>query len=954
MQVPSRAEFWGDCASDRAPDNEALKLTGTGPTVTIALQRLSAASDESREKDAILNAMRIGVYGMDSYGRCTFINKAALDMIGYAADEVIGRDMHDLIHHTYPDGSPYPGSACAELETLEGGHAVQLDSETLWRKDGTFFTAEYSAVPVLDRGVVTGSVTTFQETSRRGQAQKRLAVQITVSRILAGPADVASAMTQVLAAIGSGLGWQAGAFWTFNREESALHADAVWGSPSISAESFLAQTSQLSLRAGSGLPGRVWAENAPAHIDEIAADPDFPRREAAIAAGLHVGFAFPVRAGAQVLGVIEIYGRYRYHVDDDFLDSIATLGQQIGQYLRRKSAEDELRRSEALKAAILEAALDCVISIDDESRIIEWNPAAERTFGYTREAALGKALPELIIPAEHREQHYQGLARYLATGEGRVLGRRLELEALRADGSRFPIELAINAIEFEGKPYFTAYLRDITVRKRAESAVHESEARLRTLADAIPQLAWIADAQGSIIWFNQRWYEYTGTNFEEMRGWGWQKVLHPEHVDRVMARFKTCMELGIDWEDTFPLRHSDGEYGWFLSRALPMRDGEGKISGWFGTNTDVTRQRRAEEEVRESKAYLQLLLDSTAEGFYAVDRDGTTTHCNAAFVKMLGFDGEEDAVGRKLHDVIHHTHPDGSPYAKEECPIYRCARDGTPANVSDELFFRLDGKSVPVEYRASPIWSDNKLEGAICTFADLTERRRAEAALREAEERYRLAACATNDAIWDWNLTNDQVHWNEAMQTLFGYRDGAVEPTAAWRKDHIHPEDRDRVVTGIDTMIAGGGTHWSDEYRFREADGGYATVLDRGFVLRDDSGWPLRMIGAMQDITDRKRFEEELAAAKEAAEAANHAKSQFLANMSHELRTPLTAVIGYAGMLEEEAEDLGAANDAGGSAQDREQRTPSAVADQRRARYLENRSRQNGDTATRPSTWSRF
>jgi PAS domain S-box-containing protein len=159
------------------------------------------------------------------------------------------------------------------------------------------------------------------------------------------------------------------------------------------------------------------------------------RAEAATAAGLHFGFAFPVRAGAQVLGVIEIYGRYRYHVDDDFLDSIATLGQQIGQYLRRKWTEDERRRSEALKAAILEAALDCVISINDESRIIEWNPAAERTFGYTREAALGKALPELIIPPEYRDKHYEGLARYLATGEGRVLGRRRELEALRADGS---------------------------------------------------------------------------------------------------------------------------------------------------------------------------------------------------------------------------------------------------------------------------------------------------------------------------------------------------------------------------------------------------------------------------------------------------------------------------------------------------------------------------------------
>ena len=150
--------------------------------------------------------------------------------------------------------------------------------------------------------------------------------------------------------------------------------------------------------------------------------------------------------------------------------------QALGSQLRGpggdgRRAGGQLRESEALKGAILESALDCVVTITDESRIVEWNPAAERTFGYPRETALGQPLAELIIPPEFRERHHEGLARYLATGEGPVLGKRIELEALRADGSRLPVELAITAAHVENKTHFTAYLRDITERKRAQCRV---------------------------------------------------------------------------------------------------------------------------------------------------------------------------------------------------------------------------------------------------------------------------------------------------------------------------------------------------------------------------------------------------------------------------------------------------------------------------------------------------
>jgi PAS domain S-box-containing protein len=151
---------------------------------------------------------------------------------------------------------------------------------------------------------------------------------------------------------------------------------------------------------------------------------------------------------------------------------------------------------------------------------------------------------------------------------------------------------------------------DVTDQIEAETALRESEARFRELADNISQFAWTADAKGWIYWYNRRWHDYTGTTLEEMQGWGWQKVHHPEHVNRVVQRIRQSFETGTPWEDTFPLRSKDGNYRWFLSRALPIRNEAGDVIRWFGTNTDVTEQIEAETALRESEQELRNARDA--------------------------------------------------------------------------------------------------------------------------------------------------------------------------------------------------------------------------------------------------------------------------------------------------------------------------------------------------------
>jgi PAS domain S-box-containing protein len=165
------------------------------------------------------------------------------------------------------------------------------------------------------------------------------------------------------------------------------------------------------------------------------------------------------------------------------------------------------------------------------------------------------------------------------------------------------------------------------------------------------------------------------------------------------------------------------------------------------------------------------------------------------------------------------------------------------------------------------------------------------------EKRFQYVARATNDAIWDWDLVTQAVSWTGGIETIFRHPTQAIEPSPRWWFEHVHPEDRQRVESSRQAAIEGRGETWSAEYRFLSGDGQHASVLDRGYVMRDDTGRPVRMIGAMMDITARKQVETQLQQAKEAAEAANRSKSEFLANMSHEIRTPMNGVMGMTELL---------------------------------------------------------
>ena len=273
----------------------------------------------------------------------------------------------------------------------------------------------------------------------------------------------------------------------------------------------------------------------------------------------------------------------------------------------RKRIENALRRSEQDLSDFFDNASTGLHWVGPDGIIMRVNQAELDLLGYSREEYVGHHIAEFHVD----QPIIQDILVRLAGGETlREYPARIRCK----DGSILDVLINSNVLFEEGKFIHTrCFTRDVTRHKRAEEALRESEDRFRTLADNMSPFAWMADATGSLYWYNRRWYEYTGTTFEEMQGWGWEKVHHPDHLDRVVKKWQQMLIAGESWEDTFPLRCLDGTYRWFLSRALPIRDAEGRITRWFGTNTDITELREAQTSLLASEERLKSQSSTLAE-----------------------------------------------------------------------------------------------------------------------------------------------------------------------------------------------------------------------------------------------------------------------------------------------------------------------------------------------------
>jgi len=513
-------------------------------------------------------------------------------------------------------------------------------------------------------------------------------------------------------------------------------------------------------------------------------------------------------------------------------------------------AQAELRESEENLSATLRSIGDAVIATDTDGRVVRMNPVAEELTGWPLAEAAGRPLAEVfhIIDARTREPAADPVKKAMESGQ--IVGMTNDTSLIARDGTEHKIADSAAPIRRTEGSIRGAVLvfHDVTAQYEIREALRVSEIKYRTLVEHLPHKVFTKDHNSVYVSCNEPYARDLGIPGAEIAGKTDFDFFPPDLAEKYRADDQRIMQMGgtEEIEEDY-IEHGEQRTVW--TAKTPVRDDQGNVIGVLGIFTDITERKRAERKLLELKA----VVEQAADGIAAANLDGHITFANGAWAKMHGYSVDE-LIGRHLG--IFHTDEqlqnDVTPFNKQvmehgssESEVGHVRKDGTTFPTWMSAAVLLDASQKPI--------------GIIGMARDITERKRAEEALRESEERLRLAINATEDGIWEWDIQTNREFFSPRWCEIIGYSsdDPELPHTYDSWASRIHPDDYSRVISAMRDHLEK-GTRYDVEYRHLHKSGEYRWQDSKGQTVLDESGKPTKMVGAISDITERKRAEEAL------------------------------------------------------------------------------------------------
>jgi PAS domain S-box-containing protein len=687
-----------------------------------------------------------------------------------------------------------------------------------------------------------------EDITERKMGEKRLEARNEVIRALAVSGTLREASERILESICKCLDWDFGAFWEMEREPQALRCLTLWRSDEGQAQEFVDAIQNKRYRVGEEFPGQIWKLGRPVWRPNADEETSFvfPRAPIAARCGLRGAFGFPVLVRDEVVGVVEFFSRQIREPDKASLEMVSALGHQIGQFISRKRAEEALREAEENYRGIYENAIEGIFQTTPEGRYLSANPSLARMLGYVSPEELVASITDLGSQMCVRPEIRVELKRRLET-EGQVRG--FENQIYRKDGSKIWISVNAHIVrDADGKVlYYEGTSQDITERKRAEEALRESEERFRQLAENIREVFWMTDpSKNETIYVSPGYEAVWGRSCEKLyeSPRDWVDAIHHEDRDRVLKSALKKQSTG-EYNETYRIVRPDGSIRWIHDRAFPIRNERGEVYRVTGIAEDITEWKLAEAKL----ATLAHAVESTDELICITDLEDRFTFANPAFLKAYGYT-EAEIVGKTPKILFS---PENPPELLGE--ILKMTREeGWQGEVIDR---RKDGSDFPISLGTSQIRnSEGQVIGLIGVARDITERKRAEAVLKESEEKFRTLFESAPIGMALHDAKGRYVQTNQAYQRMLGYNNEELRHLSVRRI--THPDDVLEGQRFFEEFRAGQRDRYQREKRYLRKDGSLVWAHASASAIRNNKGELIYIISMVEDITERKELEQEV------------------------------------------------------------------------------------------------